>query len=674
MSEGAFFQDLALLMTVAGIVSVVFAKLRWPKVLGYIGAGILMSANTWGVSLLADTQSVNTIGQLGVVFLMFTLGLSFSTSELKRIKNVTIPVAILDTVIMTWIGYTIGRECFGWGSVASLFLGAAICDSATTMLAKIIDEMHWSDRPFVKYAVGTSVCEDIICVGIIALITGVAHGGQMSFGAAAFSLGGLFVFFLAVIVFGFILVPRLLSSVSKTKDDEALVLMALGCCFFISYVAYRFEFSLALGAFLIGVVASTSESRRRISDLVSPLKSMFAAVFFVSIGLLVNPASCLQNWVAILILVGVVMLGKFLNCTFGAIVSGETVKTSVQMGMGLAQIGEFAFMVAVLYVTTTGDQTCPMYDIVVSVSILTTLLNPLMLKLSEPVGSWVEGHVPGKLAKLLETYRGFVAKYHATSKGDAAHREVRNGVIELAVIAILEFAVAVALSILNQRDWSNFSVFFNAHKKMFFCLLTDIFLLAMAAPVLKIARNLGERIGQILIPNAEEMWQQAVRRLILLVVLAAGVVGFLVEAAMINVNLAPEELWAQGVIAFILLVAAIFGWRFFVKASQRATTRFNEALEADERMAKIGEMLTFTVPANALHRLQLDLSSPAIGGTVVTLNIRAKTGATIVSVERDGQIIRNVGPDLDFRVGDTLIAMGESSQIAALKDLLGITA
>lgn len=673
MNEGAFFQDLAMLMTVAGLVSVVCAKLRWPKVLGYIFAGVVMSAHTWGGSFLADTQSVSTVGQLGVVFLMFTLGLGFSTSELKRIKNVTLPVALLDTVVMTWIGYTIGRSCFGWGSVPSLFLGAAICDSATTMLAKIIDEMRWSDRPFVKYTIGTSVCEDIICVGIIALITGVANGGRMSFGSAAFSLGGLFVFFLAVIVFGFILVPRLLASVSRTKDDEALVLTVLGCCFFISWVAFKFEFSLALGAFLIGVVASTSELRHRISALVAPLRSMFAAVFFVSIGLLVNPASCWAHLPSILLLSGIVVAGKFLNCTFGALVSGETVKTSVQMGMGLAQIGEFAFMVAILYVGTTGDQSCPMYDIVVSVSLLTTLLNPLMLKWSEPVGAWIEGHVPGGLARRLETYRGLVAKYHGTKKADAAHREIRNGAIELGVIAVLTFAVAVTFSLLSGRDWSNFSVFFNEHKRFFFCLAANVCIVAMFAPVLKIARGLGERIGQVLV-TGDEMWQQAVRRLILLVVLGAIIGLFFLETAMINVNLAPAEPWAKAAIAVLLVFAAVFGWRFFLKAGQRAATRFNEALDADERLAKLGDMLTFTVPANTLHRLPIGITSPAIGGTVVTLNIRAKTGATIVSIERGGKVIRNVGPDVDFRVGDVLVALGEGPQIAALKDLLGITA
>ena len=148
MSQSALFQDLAVLMAVAGLVAVVFQKLRWPKVIGYIFAGVVMSKYTWGGGFLADEASVRTIGQLGVVFLMFTMGLGFSPSQMKRIKNVAMPAAVLDTVVMTWLGYTIGRHCFGWESVPSRCLVAAICDSATTMLAKVIGEMKWTDRPF----------------------------------------------------------------------------------------------------------------------------------------------------------------------------------------------------------------------------------------------------------------------------------------------------------------------------------------------------------------------------------------------------------------------------------------------------------------------------------------------------------------------------------------------
>jgi CPA2 family monovalent cation:H+ antiporter-2 len=409
MSESALIQDLAMMMAVAGLVSVLFAKLNWPKAIGYILAGILMSRHTWGGSFLVDENSVQTIGQLGIVFLMFTLGLGFSTSDMKKIKNVTFPTAIFDTVVMTYLGYTVGTKVLGWGPVESLFLGAAICDSSTTLLAKVIDEMKWSSRRFAKYVVGTSVCEDIICIGIIALITGVA-GGNASFAAVGRSLGGLFVFFLATIFFGFVLVPRLLESVAKRDDDEALLLTLLGCCFFVTWIAFKLDFSLALGAFLVGILGASSDVRRRLYRLADPLRSMFAAVFFVSIGLLVNPAACWENLPVILALSALVMVGKGFNCFIGGMISGESLKTSVQMGFSLAQIGEFAYMVALLYLSTTNDSHSQMYQIVVGVSLLTTILNPVMIRISDPVGDLVERYCPQRITKWLSNYRGLLAK------------------------------------------------------------------------------------------------------------------------------------------------------------------------------------------------------------------------------------------------------------------------
>ncbi len=674
MSESAFFQDLALLMAVAGLVSIICAKLKWPKVIGYIFAGVMMSKYTWGGAFLMDETTVQTIGQLGVVFLMFAMGLDFSPSQMKRIKSVAMPTALIDTIIMTWLGFTIGRHCFGWGTVPSLFLGAAICDSATTMLAKVIGEMNWGRRNFVKYALGTSVCEDIVCVGVIALITGVAQGGGVSVKAAALSMGGLFLFFLAVIVFGFILVPRLLKSVDKTKDTEALLLTVLGCCFLVSFVAFKFEFSLALGAFLVGIIVASSDVHHKLQDFAEPLKSMFAAVFFVSVGLLLNPVACWQYLPQILLVAAIVVVGKTLNCTLGALISGESVKTAVQMGMSLAQIGEFAFMVAILYYTVTGDTQTPIFPIAVAVSVLTTLLNPLMIRASAPAGEWLEAHQPKRFKIWFETYRGLLAKVN----DDAAHevrlrRKVRDSLIQIGVLLALNFAVSISFALLNEYDWSRFSTFFNDHKQFVFCLCVNVFVIAMLAPAVKIAQTLATAVADDLVGVGDSKWQQAVHHLVSFAAIVVVVLLFFIEMAVINLHLAPPALWARWTIRGVLLLVGVLGWRFFVKAGQSATRRFDEALTADERREKLGEMMTLSLPEGTLHRLTLPEASPAVGATVVTLNIRAKTGASVIAVEREGKKLRNIGPELEFRIGDILTAMGDGSQIASLKDLLGIT-
>ena len=673
MSESSFFQDLAILMTAAGLVSVACSRFKWPKVIGYILAGVAMSPFTWGGSFLADAASVRTIGQLGVVFLMFAMGLDFSLKDIKRLKSVSVPVAVLDTIVMTWLGYTVGTRLLGWQALPSLFLGAAICDSATTMLAKVIDEMKWSAKPFVKYTLGTSVCEDILCVGIIAVITGVAGGKGLDLGAACYSMGGLVIFFLAVVVFGLILVPRLLASISKRADNEALILTLLGCLFFVSFVAWRFDFSLALGAFLVGIIGAASEVRKRIAELVAPLRTMFAAVFFVSIGFMVDPAAWWRNLPEILLVSSVVLVGKFVNCTLGAVLCGERVKTAVQMGLSLAQIGEFAFMVALLYVGCTGDFSSPMYQVVIAVSILTSLLNPYLIRRSEAIGEWTERKLPARLLSALETYRGFVEKYRLGSEEAEIRGEAKKCILRLGLLAVLLFAFSTSCGILERVDFSRFSQFFEAHDKIIFFLIVNLFALLIAPMVLRLARTLGEDISVVLVSGEEQKWQQSLRQLIAFVITVAVIAGFFLEATMININLVPDGFWTKLILAVFLLTIAVFGWRFFKKTGSHASERFLEALSAEDRRKELAKVVTYSIPNEQIHRLTLDLASPAVGGTVVTLNIRAKTGVSIISVEREGEVLRNIGPELEFRAGDILVALGGRDQIAALKDLLGIT-
>ena len=660
------------MLAVAGFVSVLFARLGWPKVIGYILAGVLLSRHTWGGSFLVDEASIRTIGQLGVIFLMFSLGLGFSASEMKRIRGVALPTAVLDTVLMTWVGYTVGTNVLGWGLVPSLFLGAAICDSSTTLLAKVMEEMKWTDRPFTKYVLGTSVCEDIICVGIIALVSGVASGGGVSVLAMGMSLGGLVVFFFATLVFGLMVVPRLLDSVAKRHDDEALLLTLLGCCLFVTWIAYKLEFSIALGAFLVGILGASSDVRRRLHALAAPLRSLFAAVFFVSVGLLVNPFACFANLGTILLLSGIVVVCKGANCIAGGLACGESVKTSVQMGFSLAQIGEFAYMVALLYVTLTHDAESPMYQVVVGVSLVTTMANPAMIRVSDRVGDWAERRCPPRLKAAFESYRKFVLKLRAGGSGaTAARKAAKRCVAHLVAVAVLEFAAVTAIGMLPRVDYSMVSTFFERHDKFFASLIANVFMLAMFAPVLRIARRLGMALSAILVARGDTRWHQAVRNMVRLVAYVAVTAAFFLEWAMLSLTVASGEPWACWIILALLAVIAAFGWRFFMKASRRAATRLEEALAADERLARREQDVTVTIPAGTVHRIVLAEGSPAAGKSVVELNVRAKTGASVVSVVRNGETTRNIGPDWTFAVGDVLVAMGDDAQIAALRELVG---
>ena len=664
MTEGAFFQDIALVMAVAGLVAALFSRMRWPKVIGYIGAGVLLNKYTWGGSLLVDSQSINTIAQLGVVFLMFSMGLSFSAKDMKRLRGVAVPSALIDTIVMIWLGYTVGTRVFGWSLVQSVFLGVAMCDSATTLLAKVIDEAGWGSRPFAKYVLGTSLCEDIVCVGAIAVATGLANGGGMSAGAFAASLGWLAVFFLAVVVIGLVHVPRLLVSVSSRKDNEALALTILGVCFFVSFLAYRFNFSLALGAFLVGVIGASSDVRERLAELVDPLKSMFSAMFFVSIGLLVDPAALWAHGGAILVVSLVVVAGKLFNNTFASLLSGVDVKTAVQNGFSLAQIGEFAFMVAILYAQLVGDPSNPMFSIAVGASLLTTLLNPL-----DRVGDFAERALPGRVRSVLEAYRAWLAKIGA-AEGSPAFRKLKTEVFRIGVYAVLMIAVATMCTLLTHVNYSGVSPFFASHAKVFFFVLAHLLCLPILPLGVAASRGLADAVCVMLCGEGTSRWQVSVQQVVRAVVSFAVLAFLFVEWAMVSVSIAPRgpTLWVG--IGVVVLVG-IIGWRRFVKAGSRATKRFHDALTADERRESLARTMALAVPEGV--EIPLPATSPAIGGTVVTLNIRAKTGASVVSVVRGGVVARNVGPEWEFRGGDTIVALGNHAQIAALKDLLGVT-
>ena len=676
MKEGVFFQDLAVLMAAVGIVSIVFTRLRWPKVIGYLFAGILMSGHTWGGSLLVDGTSISTIGQLGIVFLMFSLGLEFSASEMKKVKHVTVPTALFDVAMMIWIGYTAGRELFGWGSVASLFLGAAICDSATTLLAKTIEEMHWGKRPFVRYIFGSTIFEDIICVGVIALVTGVAQGKGMTLFDAGRSLGGLAVFFTGVLVFGLIFVPRLFNFVAKFKDDELLLLTALGGCFLVSFIAARLDFSLALGAFLMGILGASSDVRGRLNNITAPLRNMFAAVFFVTIGLLVDPVACFHHLPAILGLAAIIIVGKGLNCFFMSIVAGQGVKDAVQTGFGLAQIGEFAYMVALMYTTLTHDLSNPMYQVVVGASLITTCLNPLMLRISDPVGDWLENHLPAPVRGLLASYQDWLKRYRTALVPSKLQSHIRSRVVWLAALGALNIAVSVSASMLSARDYSQFSAFFNVHKQTFFSLAANLFFASMIAPAAGLARSLGRDISSVLTgTRTPKKWKAAVRQLVTWVVMLAVLLLFFAEVVMLNVNLLPDEFPVRVAIVAFFICAAVFGWKRFARAGRAAGYRFNEAVKAEKRRAaRTGLLTTLSVPTDFYVKMHLEDDSPALGRSIRDLDIRAKTGASVVSVERGADRFRNPGPDWTFAAGDVVVVIGEPRQLAALRSLLAASA
>src|SRR6185369_15724191 len=345
--EIMFLQDLAVVMIVAGLVTILCHRFKQPVVLGYILAGVIIGPHTPPFPLVHEQETIRTLAELGVILLMFSLGLEFSLRKLKRVGRTAFVVAFLEIALMFWLGYEIGRW-FDWSAMDSIFLGAMLSISSTTIIIKALAELGKSRESFAELIFGVLIIEDMLAIVMLALLSGIAITGGLTAGEAAATVGKLTLFLVAALVIGLLTVPRLVSYVARFKSNEMLLVTALALCFGFSLLAAKMGYSVALGAFLVGALVAEAREIGKVEALCEPVRDMFSAIFFVAIGLMIDPKMLLKHWLPVLVITLAVVLGKILSCTFGAVVAGNDGRNSLRVGMGLAQIGEFSFIIASL--------------------------------------------------------------------------------------------------------------------------------------------------------------------------------------------------------------------------------------------------------------------------------------------------------------------------------------
>jgi CPA2 family monovalent cation:H+ antiporter-2 len=404
----AFIHDLAVIMLTAGVVTVVFHLLRQPVVLGYIAAGVLIGPHTPPYSLVTDEETIRTLGELGVVFLLFSLGLEFSVKHLRKVGATAIVSALAGIVTMLWLGYELGLA-FGWRSMDAVFLGAMLSISSTTITIKALDDLGLRHEAFARSVFAILIIEDVLAIGMIALLSSIAKTGGVETGDVLRTLGGLMVFLVASLVIGILTVPRLLDFVAKFNRNEMLLVGVLGLLFGFCLLVVKLGYSVALGAFIIGVIIAETRSLRRIEHLIEPIRDMFSAVFFVTIGLMLDPHALLDHAGPVAAITLVVIVGKVLSRTFGALAAGQRGRTSLRIGMSLAQIGEFSFIIAALG-TSLAVTSAFLYPIAVAVSALTTLLTPYLMRAADPLARRMRGALPGGLRHILHMYTGWLQR------------------------------------------------------------------------------------------------------------------------------------------------------------------------------------------------------------------------------------------------------------------------
>ena len=408
MHEMDFIKDLAVIMLVAGVVTVIFHYLKQPVVLGYIIAGLIIGPYTSPFPFISDEKTIRTLGELGVVFLMFGLGLEFSLRKLAKVGATAFVAAIAQIILLIWVGYEIGRF-FAWKQMDAIFLGAMMAISSTTITVKALEELGLKKEKFANLIYGILIVEDILAISLIVMLTGIATTGQLEAAEAAMTVGELILFITVSLAIGIMLIPRLLNLVAKFHSKEMLLVTVLGLCFGFCLLVMKMEYSVALGAFLIGAIMAESRHIHTIEKLIEPVKDMFIAIFFVTIGLLLDPMILWKYALPIAIISGAVVIGKVISCSLGTFITGHDGKTSMSVAMGKAQIGEFSFIIASLGLTlnVTSDF---LYPIVVAVSTITTLTTPYLIKGSDPVSTWMGKRIPATIKNVFIQYSSWLGQ------------------------------------------------------------------------------------------------------------------------------------------------------------------------------------------------------------------------------------------------------------------------
>jgi CPA2 family monovalent cation:H+ antiporter-2 len=427
----SFIQDLAVIMLIAGIVTVLFHRLRQPVVLGYILAGFIIGPHTPPFGLIHDEQTIRTLSELGVIFLMFCLGLEFSLRKLFKVGATAFIAAFLEIILMIWIGYEIGRW-FEWSTMDSLFLGAILAISSTTIIVKALNDLKMKDQRFAQLIFGVLIVEDILGIGIIALLSGIAVSGSVSSGEVVATVGKLSLFMIIALVVGILLVPRILAYVAKFESNEMLLVTVLGLCFGFCLLVVKLEYSMVLGAFLIGAIMAESRQLHKIERLVEPVRDMFSAIFFVAIGLMIDPAILVEYAWPIAVITAAVILGKIVSCGLGAFIAGNDGRTSLRVGMGLSQIGEFSFIIAALGISlqVTSDF---LYPVAVAVSVLTTLTTPYLIRGADPFAQVLARLMPARLVHVSGLYGEWLRSIQPQGQGAALAAMIRRILLQVMV-------------------------------------------------------------------------------------------------------------------------------------------------------------------------------------------------------------------------------------------------
>jgi CPA2 family monovalent cation:H+ antiporter-2 len=444
-------EDLALILMVGAFVTLLFKKIKQPLVLGYIIAGFLVGPHFHWLPTVVDTENIDTLSEIGVIFLLFSLGLEFSFKKLMRVGGAASITAFVEIIFITIAGFFVGR-LLGWKTMDSLFLGGMLASSSTTIILRAFDELGVKGKKFAGIVFGVLVVEDIVVILLMVLLSTIAVTNQFA-GTEILMTVLKLLFFLALwFITGIFLLPTFLKKAKSLLDEETLLILSIGLCLGMVVLATQVGFSAELGAFVMGSIIAETTSAEKVEHLIKPVKDLFGTVFFVSVGMMIDPSAMVKYGGPIIVITLLTLVGKMVSTTMGAILSGQPLKQSVQVGMSMAQIGEFAFIVATLGLSL-GVISDFLFPIAVGASAITTFTTPYLIKFSEPFYRYLSRVLPQKWVNRINSYSSSTETIVAETEWKSVLKNYGKLVLinSIILLAILLLAINFLAPFIQQK-------------------------------------------------------------------------------------------------------------------------------------------------------------------------------------------------------------------------------
>ncbi|MGO4818109.1 cation:proton antiporter domain-containing protein [Flavobacterium sp. W22_SRS_FP1] len=641
--------DLGLILMTAGIAVLIFKKLKQPLVLGYLIAGFLAGTHFDFFPSVRDVKSVEVWAEIGVIILLFSLGLEFSFKKLMKVGGTASITAITQIITMVMMGFLVG-QWMGWKQMDCIFLGVILSISSTTIILKTFDELGVKAQKFAGIVIGSLIVQDIIAILMMVLLSTVAVSQQFSGTELLISVLKLIFFLTIWFISGIFFIPTLLKKAKHLLTDEMMLIISLALCLMMVILASNVGFSPALGAFIMGSIIAETTQAEQIEHLVKPVKDLFGAIFFVSVGMLIDPATLYEYAIPVIILTFITIFGQSISSTIGALISGQPLKQSIQTGMSLAQIGEFSFIIATLGMSMNVTSNF-LYPVVVAVSAVTTFTTPFMVKMATPFSEFLERKLPRRWLKRIARYSANTQSIKSVSTWQIV---LRAHLLQIVLHTIIITAI-ILLSSKFVLPLVADSLFGNATAALITLIIISPFLWALSL------RRVAVKEVEIL--RQERKYNGPIMMMILFRIgLSIFYIGFL-----LNIFFSP-------IVAFFALIIAVGVYYFFPKQLHvlylKIENHFLKNLN-DREIKKIKRRYASLTPWDGhMTTFQINKESNIAGKTLKTLRVREKMGINIAFIKR-GEIMIKI-PTKNERLfpGDEICVIGTDAQVKEFKTYL----